>query len=68
MGHWKDFFKNSLTLGFYNVLIQGINFATFSIIAKAELIDSTDYGLVALISVFSGLALFPVSDQTGLLL
>ncbi len=61
MGHWKDFFKNSLTLGFYNVLIQGINFATFSVIAKNQLIDSADYGLVALISVFSGF-LFIFSD------
>lgn len=52
MGHWKDFFRNSLTLGFYNVFIQGINFVTFAVVAR--FLDKSEYGLVAMISVFSG--------------
>jgi len=52
MGHWKDFFKNSLTLGFYNILIQGINFLSFTFLAR--FLDPSEFGLVAIITVFSG--------------
>lgn len=52
MGHWTSFFKKSFTLGFYNVLIQGINFVTFAIVAR--FLESSEYGLIALITVFSG--------------
>lgn len=52
MGHWTSFFKKSFTLGFYNVLIQGINFATFSVVAR--FLEASEYGMIALITVFSG--------------
>jgi len=52
MGHWMSFFKKSFTLGVYNIIIQGINFATFTIVAR--FLTKEEYGLIALITVFSG--------------
>ena len=52
MGHWKGFFKNTLTLGGYNALVQVVNFAGFSIVSRY--ITPAESGVVALVLVFSG--------------